>query len=94
MKLLGNRLRVKPVITDRIGAIFLPETARTGGRYALWTVLQTGPGRITSKSVLIPVEAATGDRVITGTAHDQGLVQLEDGTSIIQEDSILCVISK
>ncbi len=94
MKLLGNRLLVKPVIPDRIGLIYLPETARGQGHYSLWHVLQTGPGRVTPKSVLVPVETKAGDRVITGTSHDQGQVQLEDGTSIINEEAILCVIPK
>lgn len=93
MTLLGNRILAQPVVPDRIGSVFLPESMRAGhvGGYKLWDVLQTGPGRVTRTGVRVPVEAQPGDRIVTNPNVD-GTHQFPDGTAILEAEVVLMVV--
>lgn len=93
LTILGPRLLATPIVPDRIGAVILPENLRAShvGRYKLWTVLQTGPGRITHTGVRLPLEVQPGDRIITD-AFAEGTHTFPDGTVILGEDQIMLVL--
>lgn len=91
MNLLRDLIRAAPVVPDRIGSIVIPESVQRIGSYKLWTVLQTGPGRLTKKGVRIPVECSVGDRLVT-VHHSSGPVALTDGTFILSELEVVAFI--
>lgn len=93
MTLLGPRILARPVIPDRIGSVILPDAFKSAGlgAYRIWTVLQTGPGRVTRKGVTIPVETKPGDRIVTST-YIEGTHQFPDGTAILEQDQVLMII--
>lgn len=91
MKLLSHHIHAAPVEVRHIGGIHLPESVRQIQTYRLWTVLQTGPGRLTRKGVRIPVECEAGDRLVT--QHNFAAPhELSDGTVILTPDQVLAVI--
>jgi co-chaperonin GroES (HSP10) len=100
MKLLGNRLLVKPVIVERSAVgLHLPSGAQDPwylGAAKMFDVLAVGTGRVVCKKgfqTLIPVEAKPGERVLA-RSYTEGVLQLDDGTGIISEHLILAIIPK
>ncbi len=91
MKILGNNIHAAPVRIDYVGAVVLPETVSIRQNYSLWTCLQSGPGRVNGRGMLIPTEVQPGDRLVCQFNHD-GSSQLADGTAIISEDQVLAII--
>jgi co-chaperonin GroES (HSP10) len=92
MKLLGNRLHVKPVASqDRtLSGLFLPQGSGDElnlGSVKCFDVLGVGSG---SK---YPVEALTGDRVLC-QSYTHGPLPLPDGTAIIDENLVLAIIPR
>lgn len=71
----------------------MPESLKSShiGNYRIWDVLQTGPGRLTSSGVRVPVEAQAGDRIVTN-AHVDGTHRFPDGTAILEEEQVLMVV--
>jgi co-chaperonin GroES (HSP10) len=87
MKLLGNRLLVKPVLVKQsLGGILLPEASQELwhlGSVKMFDVLQVAPR----------VEAQPGDRVLCQSYTD-GALQLDDGTAIMDERLVLAILPK
>ncbi len=99
MKLLGNRLLVKPVASqDRTAAgIFLPQGSQDAfnlGSVKCFEVLQVSfPLRDFDEKAGPAMEAQPGDRVLC-QSYTHGPQPLPDGTAIISEDLVLAIIPK
>lgn len=93
MKVLGNNIHAAPVKIDYIGAVVIPEAVSIRQNYSLWTCLQSGPGRVNRKGMLIPTEVEPGDRMVCQFQHN-GSAELPDGTAIINEEQVLAVIPR
>ena len=89
LHLLGNTLAVTPLDHVQSGAIILPEKYRED--HMLWKVLNVGSGRLTKKGVLIPIEVAVGDTVLTAP-HPETLHDWPDGVRVIDARSVLAVL--
>lgn len=88
MKLLGNRLLVKPILQEKTdGGIHIPAQAQERTRFGgpkLWDVLQVGTKQ---------TEVQPGDRVIT-FSYTSGALPLDDGTSIVNDADVLVILPK
>lgn len=87
MKLLGNRIHLRPLpqATRSAGGILYAEAFRDDQKQ--FEVLAVGPGRKTKKGVLIPPEVKPGDRVLAELYHEHTI--LPDGTRIADASAIL-----
>lgn len=96
MKLLGNRILIKPIPQLQIGLIQFPaacENQANVGGVKLHKVLAVGPGRRTRKGVAIPIECAPGDNIICHSYTDGPQdYHLPDGQLVITADQVLAVI--
>jgi len=97
IRLLGDRLIVRPIPFEQVGAIELPNNLKDDhvNRPKLYWVMVTGPGRKNRKGVVIPIECQYGDRVILHS-YTKGVedVNLPHGDVIVTEDQILLVLPK
>ena len=90
---LGERVIVKPIELDQQtkSGIFLPDTAKENPQEG--KVVAVGPGRVADDGKRIPMELASGDRVIyskfAGTEYKDG----DDEYLILRESDILAKIS-
>jgi len=98
IRLLGDRLIVRPIPREQIGMIQLPAFTKddnnVGGAKLFW-VMVAGPGKRNKKGVLIPVEAQYGDRVWCHS-YTKGPMEanLPNGDMIITADQILMVLPR
>jgi len=97
IRLLGDRLIVRPIPRTKSGMIELPQSlhdSHVNGPKEYY-VMVVGPGRRTRKGVLVPPECEYGDRVICH-AYDKGpeVVTLPFGDMIVTNDQILMVLPK
>lgn len=96
MKPIGNHLHVREEIHSAINGIHLPQKTRMDlalGRPRVFRILAKGPGKLTRKGHLIPIEAEIGDRIIVHS-YTTGPVDLPDGTAIITAEEITAVMPK
>lgn len=98
IQLLRDRVIVRPIPREQIGAIELPQSLKddfnVGGAKLYWVML-TGPGRRNKKGVVIPLELAYGDRVwVHSYEKGQEVVGLPHGDVIITADQVLMVLPK
>ena len=90
---LGERVIVQPIECEQQtkGGIFLPDTAKEKPQEG--KVVAVGPGRVGDDGARIPMELASGDRVIyskfAGTEYKDG----DDEYLILRESDILAKIS-
>ncbi len=90
---LGERVIVQPIEFEQQtkGGIFLPDTAKEKPQEG--KVVAVGPGRVGDDGGRIPMELASGDRVIyskfAGTEYKDG----DDEYLILRESDILAKIS-
>ena len=74
MKPLSDRIFVEIETPPQTGIILMPDTMRT--KQDRGKVVRCGPGRTTSKGVLIPMSLKVGDRVLfenkRGTEQENG----------------------
>ena len=90
---LGERVIVQPIELEQQtkGGIFLPDTAKEKPQEG--KVIAVGPGRVADDGSRIPMELASGDRVIyskfAGTEYKDG----DDEYLILRESDILAKIS-
>lgn len=98
IRLLGDRLIVRPILFQKSGLIELPPSLtdqnNVGGPKLYWVML-TGPGRLNRRGLRIPVECEYGDRVILHS-YTKGVEHagLPDGDVIVSSDQILLVLPK
>jgi co-chaperonin GroES (HSP10) len=98
IRLLGDRLIVRPIPREQIGLIELPQSLKddnnVGGAKLYW-VMVTGPGKRNKKGIVIPIEAQYGDRVWCHS-YTKGVedVNLPNGDMIITADQILMVLPR
>jgi len=98
IRLLGDRLIVRPIPREQVGLIELPPSLKddnnVGGAKLYWVML-TGPGKRNKKGILIPIECEYGDRVWVHS-YTKGVVDvnLPEGDMIIDADQILMVLPK
>jgi co-chaperonin GroES (HSP10) len=98
IRLIGDRIIVRPIPREKIGVIELPESLKddnnVGGPKVYW-VMATGPGRRNKKGIRIPTEVEYGDRVICHS-YTKGIedVNLPNGDVIITADQILLALPK
>ncbi len=89
---LGERVVIKPIEQEQTtkGGIFLPDTAKEKPQEG--EVVAVGPGRVSDDGSRIPMELASGDRVIyskfAGTEYKDG----DDEYLILRESDILAKI--
>ena len=94
MKPTSDRILVEPLPRKQTGLIVLPDSAEdehnSGAK--LYRVIATGPGLISRKGVLLPMEVRAGDRVIAHS-YTEGPVHLGDGSRrrIIRQSQVLLV---
>ncbi len=96
MRPTGNHLHVREEITTQLNGIHLPQKTRMDlmlGRPRVFRVLAMGPGKLTRKGILIPMEVEIGDRIIVHS-YTAGPVEIGDGTAIITSEEITAVIPK
>lgn len=96
MRMTSNHLLCEPITFDKVGSIHLTEKMKFSmdlGRPRVMRVLALGPGRLTRKGVLLPIECNPGDRVIVHSYTD-GAIDLPDGNVIINDQQILAVLPK
>lgn len=94
MRMTGTHVLVEPELSKQTGMIHLTKSLQFSmnlGKPRVWRVLAVGPGRVTRKGTLIPVECEPGDRVITHS-YTEGPVDLEDGKCVITSDQIIAVL--
>ena len=90
---LGERVIVQPIEFEQQtkGGIFLPDTAKEKPQEG--KVVAVGPGRVGDDGTRIPMELASGDKVIyskfAGTEYKDG----DDEYLILRESDILAKIS-
>lgn len=89
---LSNRLLVERILTPYKGTLVVP----IGDDYMMdgpkqWLVISVGPGRLNANGIRIPIECASGDRVLT-YSHTDGPYPLGDGRHVITDDQIIAVI--
>ena len=90
---LGERVIILPIELDQQtkGGIFLPDTAKEKPQEG--KVVAVGPGRVADDGTRIPMELASGDRVIyskfAGTEYKDG----DDEYLILRESDILAKVS-
>ena len=90
---LGERVIVQPNEFEQQtkGGIFLPDTAKEKPQEG--KVVAVGPGRVADDGTRIPMELASGDKVIyskfAGTEYKDG----DDEYLILRESDILAKIS-
>ena len=96
IRLLGDRLIVRPIPFEKSGLIEFPDSLKddnnVGGPKLYW-VMAVGPGRRTRKGAVIPVGCDYPDRVVLhsytkGAEH----VGLPEGDVIVTADQILLVL--
>lgn len=65
LKPIGARMLVKPVApTEKIGSLFIPDTAKEKPQECIVTEL--GTGRLKDDGTRVPFDVKVGDRVIVG----------------------------
>ena len=91
---LGERLIVKPLDEEQTtsSGIILPDTAKEKPQEG--EVVAVGPGRVTDDGARVPMEVATGDRIIyskyAGTEYkDEGQEYL-----ILRESDVLAKVNR
>ena len=91
---LGERLIVKPLDEEQTtsSGIILPDTAKEKPQEG--EVVAVGPGRVTDDGARVPMEVATGDRIIyskyAGTEYkDEGQEYL-----ILRESDVLAKVDR
>ena len=91
---LGERLIVKPLEEEQTtsSGIILPDTAKEKPQEG--EVVAVGPGRVTDDGARVPMEIATGDRIIyskyAGTEYkDEGQEYL-----ILRESDVLAKVNR
>ncbi len=91
---LGERLIVKPLDEEQTtsSGIILPDTAKEKPQEG--EVVAVGPGRVTDDGARVPMEVATGDRIIyskyAGTEYkDEGQDYL-----ILRESDVLAKVDR
>jgi co-chaperonin GroES (HSP10) len=97
IRLLNDKLIVRPIPREQIGAIELPESLKDehiNGPKLYWVML-TGPGKINKKGIRIPIECEYGDRVILHS-YTKGVQEanLPKGDVVVTADQILLVLPK
>ncbi len=96
MRPTSNHLVVQEEVPEQLGSIYLTEKMKMSlqlGRPRVFRVLAKGPGRLTKKGVLIPIECEPGDRIITHS-YFEGPTELDDGRHIITDQQILAVMPR
>jgi len=97
IRLIGDRLIVRPIPREKIGVIELPESlhdSHINGPKVYWVML-VGPGRRNKKGKVIPMEVEFGDRVIC-QSYTKGADEFKNpyGDLMITADQILLVLPK
>lgn len=91
---LSDRLVVRPIQTERIGRIILPDTAKKQLEQKRGTVLAVGPGRwCPTAECRIPVQLKPGDVIEYGWDGHKIRENGED-LMIVHEAEVLCVIGE
>ena len=96
IRLLGDRLIVRPIPFEKQGLIEFPDSLKddnnVGGPKLYWVML-TGPGKRNKKGGRSPVECAYPDRVILHS-YTKGVehAELPEGDVIVTADQILLVL--
>jgi len=92
MKILGNRILIKPLPQDTKsrGGIHLVDNYNDN--QMLFEVLDVGPGRRV-KGSLLPPEVSVGDRIIAHSFQSNVHV-FDDGRKIIDADGVMLVLGK
>lgn len=91
MKLLGNRVHLKPVGQKKIsaGGILYVQTYQDDQMQ--YDVLAVGPGRNLKGGTIVPPPVKPGDRVLAGLYFEH--VTLPDGTKICDAEHLLAAWS-
>lgn len=98
IRLLGDRVIVRPIPREYIGAIELPQSLKDDfnvGGAKLFYVMLTGPGKKNRKGIVVPLEMSYGDRVyVHSYEKGQEVVGLPHGDVIIMADQVIMVLPK
>jgi len=92
LKLLGNRIHIKPLSQAMVspGGLHMVERY-VNNKQVLYSVLAVGPGRKLKNETRVPVEVKPDDRVIahsfSGTQHT-----FEDGSKIIDANEVMMIV--
>lgn len=91
---LGERLIVKPLEEEQTtsSGIILPDTAKEKPQEG--EVVAVGPGRVTDDGARVPMEVATGDRIIY--SKYAGTEYKDDGQDylILRESDVLAKVDR
>lgn len=94
IRLLGNRLIVLPLLQERLGRIYLPDSARDAnnvGGPKQFVVRMVGQGRRLKDGSFLPLEMKVGDRVICAS-YTTGDELSSGNEQIVNADQVIAVI--
>lgn len=91
MKVMGNRVLVRPIRVEFSGRFVLPEKTRMDyflNQPRFYEVVAVGPGRKTRRGVVVPIELAPGERVIC-VSDTEGEEDAPNGLKLVGADTVL-----
>lgn len=89
---LKNWVRIKPIKTEKIGQIFCATGKQL--RYDKGEVLAVGPGILSPKGILLPIDLKPGDLVLYQhlcPRIESPHLSDKDDTILVQDSEIYCV---
>lgn len=92
MKIMGNRVLLKPVLKTHEGGIVLPERNQHAYDEKLYEVLAVGPGRKLKNGTVVPIDLVAGEWVICEPWQSHHM--FEDGTRLVDAGEIKMAIAK
>lgn len=92
MKILGNRVHLKPVLKIEEGGIILPERCQHAYDEKLYEVVAVGPGRKLKDGTVVPIPLIPGEWVICKPFHSHHM--FENGERIVDAGLVEMAVAK